>query len=260
MPASGAAFDAVGGNTSCVAITVSGAAVPHVILDAGTGLQGVTSLLGGASFAGTILLTHLHWDHVQGLPFFAAGDRADSRVRVLMPDNGRPAMESIEQMMSPPYFPVTPRELQGDWSFETIDEGRYDVEGLTVVAREIPHKGGRTFGYLVREAGGSAAYLPDHRPGTSGWEVDAVAALVDGADVLIHDAQFIEDEARIAREYGHSTISQAIDVARRAQVGRLVLFHHAPGRTDDSIQAIAHSLEVSDLRVDIAREGDEIEL
>ena len=260
MPASGAAFDAVGGNTSCVAITVSGAAAPQLILDAGTGLQCVTSLLGGASFAGTILLTHLHWDHVQGLPFFAAADRADSRVRVLMPDNGRPALESIEQLMSPPYFPVTPRELQGDWSFQTIDEGRYDVEGLSVVAREIPHKGGRTFGYLVRDAGGSAAYLPDHRPGTLGWEVDAVAALADGVDVLIHDAQFTEDEARIAREYGHSTISQAIEVARRAQVGRLVLFHHAPGRTDDSIQAIARSLEVSDLRVDIACEGDEIEL
>ena len=120
-PAPGAEFVRYGGHTSCVAIAIDddgadgapGAAAPRLILDAGTGLRRVTGLLGGAPFTGTIILTHLHWDHVHGLPFFAAGDRHDARVALLLPEQGgnAGAEEVLARGMSPPHFPITPAGL-----------------------------------------------------------------------------------------------------------------------------------------------------
>ena len=117
-PAPGAEFVRYGGHTSCVAVTHDGAAAPTLILDAGTGVRRVTALLAGQPFTGTILLTHLHWDHVQGLPFFRAGDRDDARVTLLLPDqqDGTGAEEVLARAMSPPHFPIRPSELRGRWS------------------------------------------------------------------------------------------------------------------------------------------------
>ena len=121
-PAPGADFIRYGGHTSCVAIAHDDDAVPTLILDAGTGLRQVTPLLGGPPFAGTILLTHLHWDHVHGLPFFRGGDRDDARVALLLPDqeDGSSAEEVLARGMSPPHFPITPSGLRGSWTFGTL--------------------------------------------------------------------------------------------------------------------------------------------
>jgi phosphoribosyl 1,2-cyclic phosphodiesterase len=259
-PAPGAEFVRVGGHTSCLAVTPYGADGPTLLLDAGTGIRTVTSLLDGRPFRGTILLTHVHWDHVQGLPFFAAGDRDDAVVRLLLPDEGVDAVEELRRMMSPPNFPIGPEGLRGDWRFEVLDVGRDCVEGLRVVAVEVPHKGGRTFGYRIEDDAGSFAYVPDHLPASSGADRDGVLELIAGVDVLIHDAQFVTAEIDVAEAYGHSTVDQALALAAEAGVGELVLFHHAPGRTDDQIDAIARSVGDGGVPVSVAAEGTTIDL
>ena len=120
-PAPGAEFDRYGGHTSCVALCPDDGApfdhgaAPRLILDAGTGLRRVTGLLGGAPFTGTIILTHLHWDHVHGLPFFAAGDRPGARVTLMLPEQGSAGAEEVLALgMSPPHFPIRPSGLRGE--------------------------------------------------------------------------------------------------------------------------------------------------
>lgn len=228
-----------------------------MLLDAGTGIREVTSLLHGGAFHGTILLTHLHWDHWQGLPFFGAGDRDDAEVRVLVPAGGTSPREVLRLAMSPPHFPIGPEGLRGRWSFDPIDEGTQELEGLQVTSCEVPHKGGRTFGYRISSGGWSFAYVPDHRPAAGGSERDAVVAWCRGVDLLIHDAQFVAGEEAVARDYGHATVDDALGLAVEARVGELVLFHHAPGRTDDEIDAIAERAAHGGVAVSVAREHTE---
>jgi phosphoribosyl 1,2-cyclic phosphodiesterase len=262
-PAPGVSFVRVGGHTSCVAVWPDGSPSPRLLLDAGTGIRAVDPLVGRGAFHGTILLSHLHWDHVQGLPFFGAGDRDDSVVDLLIPDEGVPASAMLARAMSPPHFPIAPEGLRGTWQFATLGEGWREVEGLAVLAREVPHKGGRTFGYRVEGATGSFAYLPDHLPGgegtRDGMPSSAARVLSAGADVLVHDAQFVAGESALAAAYGHATVEQAVALAAEAGVGELVLFHHSPERTDDQATALLRAaVEAAPCPVRLAVEGDEL--
>ena len=243
--APGPEFTRVGGHTSCLAVTPAGAERPSLVLDAGTGIRTVSALWGDDAFRGTILLTHLHWDHTQGLPFFAAGDRDDAGVRLLMP-SGQDAdpRTTLEQVMSPPHFPIGPDGLLGDWTIESLDVGDHELESVSVRAAAVTHKGGRTFGYRLADAVGSLAYLPDHVASAQPRRAAAIALVAD-VDVLVHDAQFGRCESEVAHAYGHSTVDDAIDLALDAGVGELVLFHHAPGRTDDELDDL---LEVARTR------------
>lgn len=265
-PAPGPDFVGYGGHTSCVAVAHDGER-PTLLLDAGTGLRDVTGLLGGQAFVGSILLGHLHWDHTQGLPFFRAGDRDDARVTVYVPAQGD-ALEVLSRAMSPPHFPITPDQLHGAWRFESLEPGTVEVEGFTVAAAEIPHKGGRTFGYRVGDATGAVTYMSDHCPTVAGPGADGLGAfheaalgLARGADVLIHDAQYLDAELPTRAHFGHSAISYPIGLARAAGVRRVVLFHHDPGRTDDQLDEIvaAHS-STQGPQVVVARQGEVIEL
>ena len=255
----GAEFVRRGGHTSCVAIARDGEA-PSLVLDAGTGIRRVTTLLEGEPFCGTILLGHLHWDHSQGLPFFLAGDRPDAVVRLLMPDDGDP-LELLRRSMSPPHFPIGPEGLRGHWRFEGIEPGPHRIEGFDVLARDIPHKGGRTFGYRISDASGAVAYLSDHCPTAFGEGADglgelheAALELADGVDVLIHDAQHTAAELPSRAHYGHAAADYAVALGVRAGVGRVVLFHHDPGRTDDEVDAIEASLQDRGVAVEAATE------
>ena len=259
----------MGGHTSCVALGHDGEP-PRLVLDAGTGLRRLAAVLGDTPFRGTLLLGHLHWDHTQGLPFFAPGDRPDASVRLLLPRQAGRAEELLARMMSPPNFPISPDELRGDWSFDSIDEGRHVVEGFDVLAREIPHKGGRTFGYRVADERGHAiAYLSDHAPhllggGDSGLgEIHSVALeLVAGTDLLIHDAQYTSAELAVRGSYGHSAAEYPALLAERAGVPRVLLYHHDPSRTDEQVRAIAAEVAAAHPSIDvgIATEGAVIDL
>jgi phosphoribosyl 1,2-cyclic phosphodiesterase len=266
-PAPGAEFVRYGGHTSCVAIAPDDGP-PRLILDAGTGLRRVTGLLGGEPFAGTIILTHLHWDHVHGLPFFAAGDREDARVTLLLPEpeGNTTAEDVLAEGMSPPHFPITPRGLRGEWTFGAVAPGAFKADGFTVEAREVPHKGGRTFGYRVSDGHSSVAYIPDHcptalGPGPEGWGEyhPGALALAAGADLLIHDAFLWPEEVPALGSFGHPAADYAVSLARRAGAGRVLLAHHKPDRTDDELDALAARFR-ADPRVAVAAEGQVIDL
>ena len=257
-PAPGPDYVRYGGHTSCVAVIPSGAAVPALLMDAGTGIRSLPSLLGSGPFRGSILLSHLHWDHVEGLPFCRAVDRDDARVDLHVPEqDGGSARDLLARTMSPPSFPIEPEGLLGRWRFLPAPEGTASIEGFEVTAAEINHKGGRTLGYRVASTAGSFAYLPDHAP--SRGMAPAVRALIEGVDVLLHDAQFTETERRLADDYGHATVEETVVLAGDAGVGRLVLFHHSPVRTDDQLDRILDGVE-SPVPTVAAREGMRIQV
>jgi phosphoribosyl 1,2-cyclic phosphodiesterase len=265
-PAPGPDFVRYGGHTSCVAVAHDDR-LPSLVLDAGTGLQRLSRLFNGSAFAGSILLGHLHWDHTHGLPFFPAGDRPDAKVRLYLPAQEGGA-KVLEQLMSPPHFPITPAELKGDWHVDVLEAGESDMEGFRVMALDIPHKGGRTFGFRVSDARGSIAYLSDHSPVNLGPGAhgdgelhEAAVALCQGVDVLFHDAQYTAAEFEgPRRHFGHSTIDYALRLAEHAAVGRLVLFHHDSARTDDAMDAIVASVAGAPIPVAAAVEGAVLEV
>jgi len=271
-PAPGRDFLRYGGHTSCVAVCHDDGP-PRLILDAGTGLRPASALLRGEAFSGTILLTHLHWDHVHGLPFFAAGDRPDAQVRLLLPeqdsterDRAPSAEDVLARGMSPPHFPITPGQLRGQWSFGFLAPGEVKAEGFAVEAAEIPHKGGRTFGYRISDGHSVLAYLPDHcptdlGPGPEGWGEyhPAALALAAGADALVHDAFLLPDEVPAQAFLGHAAADYAVGLGRRAGSRRVILSHHKPDRTDQALDLLAARF-AADPHVIVAAEGTVIDL
>lgn len=265
MPATGPQHVRYGGDTSSVAVT-TGDGPPRLVLDAGTGLARLERLTAGAAFEGSILLTHLHWDHLFGLPFCRVADHPAARVDLRMPTGDRDAETLLEMQMSPPSFPIRPSELRGRWRFLTISEGSHRLEGYDVEVAEVAHKGGLTFGYRVSDGESAFAYLPDHDPMTTwatGADVDRLRRnardLIDGVDVLIHDAQLSTEDRPALDHIGHATVDEAIALAIVGQVGRLVLFHHGPRRTDDELDALRDEL-VAPLPLGLARDGDVVDL
>ena len=254
--APGAEFARYGGHTSSIAVTPDGADRPTLVLDAGTGLRVLTALLDGRAFEGSIVLSHLHWDHMQGIPFFAAGDREAARVDLYVPaQDGRSGRDLLAQSLAPPSFPITPEGLRGRWGFHALEAGSHEIEGFSVSAAEIEHKGGRTFALRVEDDRGSVAYLPDHAP-AAGMS-DELGELLDGVDVLIHDAQFLEGERPVAVDYGHATVQDALKLGAASGAQTVVLFHHSPARSDAALDEIATWAPdlVDGLDVVVAQEG-----
>jgi phosphoribosyl 1,2-cyclic phosphodiesterase len=268
-PAPGSEFAGIGGHTSCIALGHDGEP-PRLVLDAGTGLRRLTGLLAGRPFHGTILLGHLHWDHTTGLPFFRAGDRDDAVVDVRLPEQGRDPGQLLARAMSPPHFPISPCDLRGAWTFSAIDEGEHTIQGFEVLAREIPHKGGRTFGFRIATPGGaSVAYLSDHGPLALGDGAAAIGALHPAAmelahdvDVLFHDAQYTCEELPARRSYGHSAADYGAHLAVASGARRLLLYHHDPARTDPEVEQIAREVRARNrgVEVGVATEGMVIDL
>jgi ribonuclease BN (tRNA processing enzyme) len=240
-----------------------------LLLDAGTGIRDVTEVLGGRPFLGTIALTHLHWDHMQGLPFFRAADRDDAAVRLLLPApcDGSSAETALERSMSPPSFPITPGQLRGDWTFAGLEPGAHQAGELSLLARDIPHKGGRTFGYQVSDGRSTIAYLPDHCPTDAGPGPDGLGAyhpaaleLAEGADILLHDSFWLAEEFDPEQTWGHAAAEYAIGLAVHAGARRVVLLHHRPDRTDTELDKLAASLTDSPVPASVAFDGEVITL
>jgi phosphoribosyl 1,2-cyclic phosphodiesterase len=252
-----------------VAVAPDDSPVPTLLLDAGTGVRGALELMGERPFLGTILLSHLHWDHMHGIPFFRSADREDARTTLLVPEqpDGSDAVTVLAQAMSPPHFPISPADLGGSWTFASAAEGEFDCEGFTVLARELPHKGGRTFGYRVSDGRTSLAYMPDHCPTVLGAGPDgcgeyhaAAMELADGADLLVHDAQLLSaEELATQARFGHASVQYAIGLGQRAGARRVVLFHHRHNRTDDELAALARRYGDAE-EVTVAVQGLTIEL
>jgi len=265
-PAPGPEFVRYGGNTSCIAILSDEDERPRLVLDAGTGLQRLSKSFAGEAFVGTILLGHLHWDHTHGLPFFPPGYHPDAKVTLLLPEQGEDAEELLGRAFSPPHFPIWPRQLGDGWTFDSLKEGEHDLEGFSVLAREIPHKGGRTFGFRITDGASSIAYLSDHSPVAYGPGPgfgpyhEAAVTLASNVDLLFHDSQHTAAEFGAKSFMGHSAVDYAVGLGREAGAGKVMLFHHDPPRTDGELDAIVESWRGAPVPVEAATEGVTITL
>lgn len=224
---------AYGGNTSCILVDVDGY---PIILDAGTGLRGVGQDFLRESVSGaTLLLTHTHWDHITGFPFFAPAYRQGWDFRVmaghLAHDGG--IEQVLASQMAQPMFPIPLEAMRASIAFEDFEAGAVltDIAPNTVVrTRKLNHPNGAT-GYRIEAGGVSLAYITDteHRPGQPDRNV---LALMEGADLAIYDASFTDQEFPAKVGWGHSTWQEGVRLADAAQVGTLVLFHHDPDHDD----------------------------
>ncbi len=214
-----------------------------LILDLGTGLRNFGAKWGWHPFEGAALVSHLHWDHVQGLPFFRPMHRDDSVMHVYGPTiDGLTLDAAVHEFMRPPYFPVGIRDLEGLFVFHDAGPGTFEIGGTTITAAQVPHCG-PTLGYRIEAEGFAVAYVSDHQqPVGAPTTVDpAVIELCRAADVLIHDGQYTDAEFLVRPDWGHCTVEYAVEVAAQAGVDQLVLFHHDPGHDDDRLDELTEN-------------------
>ena len=232
-----------GGNTSCLEVRAEDGTM--LVLDAGTGIRRLGLQLADEHPAVVhVLLTHLHFDHLEGLGFFAPLRAAETEVQVWGPPSSvRSLRDRISRYLSPPLFPLEISDFSARLSFHDVPEGEWELSGVRVSARHVVHLG-PTVGYRVECDGRSLAYLPDHEPAL-GVELlpehaDWISGfgLAEGADVLLHDSQYTEDEYPSRIGWGHSCVRDAVEFAEAVGARRLVLFHHDPLHTDGDLEAI----------------------
>ena len=247
----------VGGNTSCVEVICG---EKRIILDAGTGLRSLgNSLVGKGPLDLHLLLSHYHWDHIQGLPFFVPVYMRDTELTIVGGANGVMSVrETLERQMSAPNFPVRFDEVGARIGTKEIKPGaRFDIGDAQVTISKGNHPGG-VVAYRIEHEGKSVVYATDTEHYAC---VDpALIALAEGADVLIYDAQYGPEEYKGKVGWGHSTYVAGADLARAAGVDSFVLFHHDPMRSDAGVRELetnARSLFRSSVA---AREGMEIDL
>lgn len=268
IPSPGPATAGYGGNTPCVEIEAGGS---RVIMDAGSGIRplGMHLVDVGAPLDTAIFLTHFHWDHIQGFPFFAPMYRPDAKLHVIGPAQENLDVRSLfAGQMGPIYFPVPFEAVSAQMAFDHLNEGAWAGSGFSVSAMRVRHPS-FAVGYRLHTAGRSVCYIPDNEliggpyDLGRGWRERVVRFCAD-ADLLVHDAMFTEDEYPSREGWGHSTFRQTLDLAAEAGVKRLLFFHHAPERTDEALSEIVDRMRDEaaargiSLPMDAAAEGTEI--
>ena len=232
-----------GGNTSCVEVRLdSGQAL---VLDAGTGMRPLgVAMQSDLPAELHIMLTHLHMDHLQGLGFFRPLFAPGVDIHIWGPTSPvQHLAERIAMYLSPPLFPVRLDDVPSRLTFHDAPEEPVTIGSATVRAAKVTHQG-PTVGYRIEEQGRSIVYLPDHEPSIGGDLATTPAEWMSGhhlardADVLLHDAQYRDHEYGAHVGWGHSSIGDALEFANKADVDRLVLFHHDPYHTDDELEEL----------------------
>jgi phosphoribosyl 1,2-cyclic phosphodiesterase len=255
-----------GGNTSCVEVRVNG----HIyVFDCGTGFRNLGKQLSlehaadgknGHPINAHIFLSHFHWDHIQGIPFFSPlyNDRESSFI-FHSSSRTRGLQQALEEQMADPYFPVNMSEMAAHRQFCTIDEGRTQLEGCTVETKWLNHPQG-SLGFRMETQGKTIVYATDNEPGDPVFD-KSVRKLAEGADLLIYDAQYLPEEYAARKQgWGHSHWREAINVVMESGAKELILFHHDPDHTDSCIDAVVKQAREYYPKVRAASEGMEIVL
>jgi CheY-like chemotaxis protein/phosphoribosyl 1,2-cyclic phosphodiesterase len=263
-------------------VTAGGA---RFILDSGTGARALGAALmssGARPIAAAILLSHTHWDHIQGFPFFAPVFVPGNEIKVYAPLGGGGSLEkTLAGQMEHTYFPVALDQLPSKLSFHELDEGTHEIDGVRVIAQYLHHPA-VALGYRIEADGASVLYSCDHEPfsetlwrgGAPPGKIESIlhagdqrhAQFMAGADLLIHDAQYTPEEYPSKKTWGHSTYEYAVEVAAAAGVRRLALMHHDPAHDDAflaNVEQLARQLAATrdpSLEVFCAFEGCDLTL
>ena len=244
IPSPGPETASFGGNTSCVHVRLSNGM--DLVFDAGTGIRRLGEQLAGTDDAAHILLTHSHWDHIQGFPFFAPIHQSGREVHVFRSlEEGDSRFNGALEQMNGHNFPVPHHALQADVAYGADPSGFFDSRGASVTRKVLNHPGGG-FAYRVDADGVSLAFVTDNElepPEAPATSYDEWVEFCQGADVLVHDAQYEESDMPHKHGWGHSLVSQVRQLAHDAGVGCVVLYHHDPDRTDLEVQRILRESE-----------------
>jgi ribonuclease BN (tRNA processing enzyme) len=232
-PCSGPAVARYGGNTSCVVVEIPGE--DPIVCDLGTGVRSYgLAVPPDRPFRATALVTHLHWDHIQGLPFFGPVLRPGSELDIIGPvQRDQTLEEAIASAVAPPMFPIALAELPGEVRIRELDSACLRIGSATVTVFPVPHVG-PTNGYRIDAGGVSMAYISDcQQPLDGSLAVPSeVVERCRGVDVVIHDAQYDGEEFAQKPTWGHCTAAYAVEVARAMEASTLVLYHHDPVHDD----------------------------
>jgi len=278
IPSPGSATTRYGGNTACVSVErndLDGSQI--LVFDAGTGIRSLGNELverANGKLKIDLLISHTHWDHIQGLPFFTPLFDRGNAARILGPKQGKVNLERIlTEQMNQVVFPVPLKGLAAQLEVEHVEEGEFSVGGFDIAAMRLRHPA-NTLGYRIkpRDGGPKFAYLSDNELGSGGeyevkpsWREDIVRFL-DGTDMLVHDAMYTPEQLERFQGWGHSSYDEAVALAAEAGVKQLVLFHHRPEHDDGFIDAVVEKAQAAAAKLDkqleviAAAEGQQLTL
>ena len=264
IPTTGTETSYYGGNTSCTVVTENDW---FLVLDAGSGLQKVT--IPDNIKRVDILLTHLHFDHIQGLGFFSPLFSPSMEVHIWGPASASQTLHSrLSRYLSPPLFPVLLRDLPSKVTLHDVENSRFEIGPFTIESRFVIHPG-PTVGYRIKGEHSVFAYIPDHEPalGLAGLLSDpkwiSGFDIVANSDLLLHDAQFTPEEYQNKIGWGHSSMEDTIKFASLSGVKHLLLSHHDPFHSDPVLREIFSEVQkkvITPFPYELAKEGMEIEL
>lgn len=242
IPVSGPATARTGGSTPCVTLEAPG--TPLTILDAGTGIRALGASIGNRPLTGgQLLISHTHWDHIQGLPFFTPLWHQGTSLTIVGPRPENASLATVlERQMEQDVFPVPFTQFAEPPRVRETAAEPFELPGYAVSPFRLNHPG-MTFGYRLERPGmGAVAYVTDNELGevhnySAAWR-DRLHGWLAGVHTLVHDTMYLDEELPQRRGWGHSTVTEAVELAAVTGARRLVLFHHDPGRTDDAVDAM----------------------
>jgi phosphoribosyl 1,2-cyclic phosphodiesterase len=237
-----------GGNTSCVSVSFPDGRL--FVFDAGTGIKALSDALASkrARIDTYLFISHAHWDHINALPFFAPFYQVGHRIEISGPAQADLSLrELLSAQMESPYFPITAREFAADVHYRELREGEFEIGRERIRTMLLSHPG-NCLGYRLEHGGRSICYVTDNElylpdsPFHSAEYAEQLRSFVAGADLLITDCAYSDEEYPSHVNYGHSGVSQVVDLAASARVRRLCLMHHDPDQTDAAVDAkLAHA-------------------